>query len=67
MTRQPHGPLQFPPLTPPWGDNSAGARSRESADGIERGRRVLDDEQCENVHAHRRDTVRIRARAARRR
>ena len=44
MTPKIPGPLPFPPLTPPWGDNSAGARHRESADGIERGRRALGDE-----------------------
>ena len=67
MTRQPYGPLPFPPLTPTWGDNSQEARRRESADGIERGRLVLDAEQCENQHTHRRDEIARRGRQARRR
>ena len=66
MTPKIPGPLPFPPLTAPWGDNSAGARHRERADGIERGTRALEDERWENTEGHRRATVTRRARAARR-
>ena len=65
MTPNIPGPLPFPPRTPPWGDNSAVARRRESADGIERGSRPLADERYENTDGHGRATVTRRARAAR--
>jgi hypothetical protein len=59
------GPLPYPPLTPTFGDCSDAARRRESADGIERGRRVLDGERFENTEGYGRETVARRGRAAR--
>ena len=60
------GPLPWPPLTPPWGDNSQAARHDESADGIERGKRVLSAERDENAPRRVRVIVARRGRAARR-
>jgi hypothetical protein len=59
------GPLPYPPRTSPLGDCSDAARRRESADGIERGRRVLLEERFENTEGYGRETVARRGRAAR--